>query len=129
MRVDGLTRSAFAACPVWTWDDSHEGYESVDTAEEPPGDTLFVKARVDAANGMEFDGYIVNDHPYAIGIFVGNDQFILNLNLQDLWAEDLASIAQLSGATGDLLPLRYRTCVPYPDGRTMEGVFTRDGQT
>lgn len=111
MSRKSLTRACFDDHPVWEWDERMEGHVPVESFDPLPSDrgTLFIRARFVAASGDRFTGYVVGgDSPYAVGLFVGAEEFVLNLRLPEMIEADSVRIAELIGADSlTLFPLRY----------------------
>ena len=111
MSEKDLTREGFARHPVWAWDDDMEGHVPVEPFDPLPRDraTLFIRARFVAASGEELRGYLIGSETfYAVGLFIGGEEFVLNLNLPQMIEVDMEKIRRLLGAPElQLFPLRY----------------------
>lgn len=82
-----LTAGGFALYSIWVWDDEQEGYHSLIGSGAFPDQfgTCFIKAAFKAANGKDLDGYLVGVQSfYAFGLFVGNQEYLINLSVPDL---------------------------------------------
>ena len=85
---------------------------------------LFVRAHLRAGE-QEFDGYLIGGYTFfGFGIFVGNQNFIFNLNLPEM---NSALISDVSKATGifftDFFPVYYTSDVRFADGKIIDGKF------
>ena len=123
-----LSRASFQQSPVWKWDESQEGHEPVVDwrplkKDEP---VLFIKADFIAADGSKFEGYLVGlESFYAVGLFVENNEHVLNLNLPDMIDSSIKLIReQLGRAQLNLFPLKYKTEVSFDDDKKLTGVLT-----
>lgn len=125
MSEGDLTEAAFQRHPIWKWDDAMEGYLPVQQPDPLPHDqgTLFIRARLTAASGEEFSGYLIGVEAfYAVGLFVLGQEFLLNLNLPDLIAGDAEQLRSLLGkASLELFPLKYRDDVGFQHSPPLRG--------
>jgi hypothetical protein len=125
MSESDLTEAGLQRHPVWKWDDAMEGYLPVQQPDPLPHDqgTLFIRARLVAASGEEFSGYLVGVEAfYAVGLFVMGQEFVLNLNLPDLIADDTEQIRALLGKPAlQLFPLKYTDDVGFQHSPAIRG--------
>lgn len=123
-----LTRSLFQKCPVWKWDESQESHEPVwdwqPLARDEP--TYFIKADFTTNDGVDLNGYLVgHDTFYAIGIFIEDYEYVLNLNLADMMEDSIKEICQKMGrAELDVFPLKYQTEVNFEGEESLGGSLT-----
>ena len=126
--IKSLSSALFRKYPVWKWDGKQEGHEPVLNWQPLLNDepTLFIKASFTAADGTQLDGYLVGlDTFYAIGIFVGNIEYVLNFNLPDMIDESLRSICkELDKRELKLFPLIYETEVAFEGNKYLTGVLS-----
>jgi len=122
-----LTEELFARHPIWKWNDAMEGYLPVPHSDPLPKDqgTLFIRARFAAASGEQFAGYLVGLVSfYAAGLFVKDEEFILNLNLPDLMEADVARIKErLENPALRMFPLKYQDDVGFQHSPPLIGVL------
>jgi hypothetical protein len=123
-----FTKADFDQYLVWVWDDEMEGHLPLSENELSPDseyDTFFIKARFEV-NGCWFDGYLLGDETYyAFGLFVGDQQFIMNLNAPDMIEEGLVEIRRLMNwEPFELFPFRYESPVRYEGGQVIAGTLT-----
>jgi hypothetical protein len=126
-----LTKADFDEHPVWLWDDEKDGYLPISESEIPLDDDdddygpYFIKARFEV-NGHWSDGYLVGDDSfYAFELFIGGQDFPMNLNMPDLIEESLIEICRLmKWEPFELFPLRYESPVRYKGGRVIAGTMT-----
>lgn len=123
-----LTPSSFREYPVWKWNESQDGVEPVFNwdpirSDEP---TLFIKADFIAADGTKFEGYLVGLKSFhAFGLFVGDEEYVLNINLPEFIDMDLQAIRkQLGKSELNLFPLEYKTEVSFEDHKKLAGTIT-----
>jgi len=124
MSEKNLTKEHFDRHPVWTWDDEMEGHVPAEPFDPLPDETtLFIRARLVAASGEELRGYLIGSESfYAVGLFVGNHQFVLNLNLPELIEADALKIRQLLDAPDlELFPMRYEDDVNFERSAALRG--------
>jgi len=103
-----LSLAAFERFPIWTWDDEQEGYHPVAGTGALPVEfpTLFIRAAFTMTSGRLLTGYLIGlETFFGFGIFVAENEYLVNLNLPDLAAPVLQSLAVEFGE--DVLPLRY----------------------
>jgi hypothetical protein len=121
IRERDITLESFQRFPIWTWDDSEEGYHPVVGNGEYPDEcpVLFIAAEFTLSSGQQLPGYLIGrDTFFAFGLFVGATEFVFNRNLPD----SLASGSQfLSERYGNVFPICYRAVVPWPVA--IEGKF------
>jgi hypothetical protein len=123
-----FTKADFDQYPVWVWDDEMEGHLPLSENEPSPDGEygpFFIKARFEV-NGCWFDGYLIGDETYyAFGLFVGDHEFVMNLNMPDLIEESVVEICRLMNwGPFELFPLRYESPVRYEGGREISGTLT-----
>lgn len=127
-----LTSNLLARHPVWQWDDSMEGHLPVMTYDPLPADlgTLFIRAKFEAASGEGLRGYLVGDvlvgdvSFYAVGLFVGGEDFPLNVGLTEFLAQSVSRIRQLLGRPAlQLFPLKYVDDVGFVHSPPLRGVL------
>jgi len=121
-----LTREGFDACPVWTWSESNDSYSPVWKLNPLPEDvsTLFLKARLEAASGECFSGYLVGRKSfYAFAIFLEGAEYVVNLNLPETVEEAVSSIGMKLGRNLRLFPLKYETDLHFEGESCIAGVF------
>jgi len=127
MSAAELTQEQFERCPIWKWDDAMEGYLPVAHSDPLPKDqgTLFIRARFAAASGEQFTGYLVGlGSFYAAGLFVKDEEFILNLNLPDLMEADVARIKELlDNPALRMFPLKYQDDIGFQHSPPLIGVL------
>jgi len=108
-----LSPAMLDECPVWTWNESNDGIVPVRDWNPLPEDLspMYIKAHFVAADGTEFEGYLIgSDTYYAFGIFVGDAGYGFNLNLVDWFAEELEKICrQLGREHIELFPVAYHS--------------------
>ena len=70
-----------------------------------------MKASFETPDGTRFDGYLIGRESfYAFGLFVGGEEYVLNLNLPELVEKNLKVIcAHLGKNRMDIFPLKYET--------------------
>jgi hypothetical protein len=120
---DTLTQEDLDRYPIWTWDDRNEGLHPLSETEQAPDGywPLFIKARFYASEHT-FDGYLVGTH--ALGLFVNEEQFVLNLNMPDRIEGHLVEICRLLGCQPfKLFPLRYESPVRSKEGDPIAGTI------
>lgn len=114
--------------PVWKWDDDMEGHVPVIDYDPLPEDevTLFIRATFTTPTGETLPGYLVGSESfYAIGLFVGGHEFVLNLNLPEMIAQDAERILELLGGSREgLFPLAYRDDVGFRHSPAIRGSFS-----
>ena len=104
-----LSLAAFERFPIWTWDDEQEGYHPVSGSGALPVEfpTLFIRASFTTPSGRRLVGYLMGlESFFGFGLFIGEKDYLINLNLPDLAAPVLRSLALELGE--NILPLRYR---------------------
>ncbi|MCA8923024.1 MAG: hypothetical protein KDD82_14510 [Planctomycetes bacterium] len=112
--------------PVWTWDEAMEHLVPVPACRHLPTDAdVFVKARLTAADGTEFSGYVVGTfRAIALTILHNRDQFTFNAGLPRLAAAELNRLRKATKNKRLLLfPLRYSTDFAWEGDRRFEGTF------
>ena len=119
-----LSLAAFERFPIWTWDDEQEGYHPVSGSGALPDEfpTFFIRATFLTRSCAQLGGYLIGLQSFfGFGLFVGGKEYLINLNLPDLAAPVLQSLAVELGES--VLPLRYSAAVP---GRApIQGKFER----
>lgn len=114
---DYLKSSDFDECPVWRLDkdaDTHFPVRSLNDIPELVRD-LRILAEFTAPNGQKMLGRVGGiDRIFAIGLFVGDNTFIINKNMPKDAREQAEAFLQASGLSNrlsyeTLFPLRYET--------------------
>jgi hypothetical protein len=119
-----LSLAAFERFPIWTWDDEQEGYHPIAGSGALPVEfpTLFIRAAFTTPSGRRLVGYLIGlDSFFGFGLFVGEKEYLVNLNLPDLAAPVLQSLTMELG--GSILPLRY--CTEIAGLSPIQGTFER----
>jgi hypothetical protein len=128
MMTDTLSPTLLQEYPVWKWDDSQDWLEPVLDWESSRRDepTYIIKADFIAVDGTQFEGYLIGlDTYYAFGLFVGENEHILNFNLPDRMEERIKEISeQLHNSDLTLFPLRYTSEVRLEDDKQITGIFS-----
>jgi hypothetical protein len=102
--------------PVWTWseDEDESLIEPVSVGHTLPRShsSLFVKAIVTFANGIQFPGALSircsDEAVYAVSVFVDTDEYIFDLISRDFFQDELPKLAnQLKVQIEEILPLAY----------------------
>jgi hypothetical protein len=128
MNFKTLACDSFELCPVWKWGDDEDSYEPVWKYDPLPDDqgALLVRARLTAASGEEFSGYLIRGGSvYAVGIFLGSEEFVLNVRLPEECEHDVDQIRRLLGAPAlRMFPLRYRSDVRLARCESVVGEFS-----
>lgn len=94
------------------------------TAPLPSFQYLYLSARITAADGTEFAGYVLGPDSYFVAVFHNSEEYGFNARLPDLGDAELARLRLNSGLKlSPFLPLRYVTPLQRDDGRRIEGVF------
>jgi hypothetical protein len=107
--------------------DDHCAYPILRPYPLPYRMRIYIKARFTTPAGSTLDGYVVNDAAYAIGLFVGEDEFFSSSH--PIFKKDNVDLRdQLQQAIGRLedpiFPLRYETDFIGHDGTLIAGLFT-----
>jgi len=127
MHTQDLNEESFEIHPVWTWDESTEGYVSVDDYEPLPDNIspFFLKAKFETQDTKKFNGYLVGTNVfYAFGIFINKNEFGVNFRLPDLYEEDLSKIRRiLNEPNFNLFPLIYTSELHFKSCENISGVF------
>lgn len=94
------------------------------TVPLPDFQFLFLVARITAADGTEFAGYILGQHPYVLAVFHDGEEYGFNTNLRDLGEAETSRLRRDSQfKLSPFMPLRYVTPFLRDDGQRIEGVF------
>jgi len=112
MECSDFSWELFERHPVWKWNATVDGYCPVEDFDPLPTDepTLFMKATLTASTGEVFDGYLVGlDRFYAFGLFVGGEEYVINLRLPETIEAAAAAISRKLGKPVRFFPLRYET--------------------
>lgn len=129
-KIEQLTRELLAEYPVWKWDASEDYKEPVTNWSPLPihEHVLFLKADFTAADGTEFEGYLVGLRSfYAFGLFVNDRTYVLNLNLKEELDEDVAEIYKSLGKEKvDFFPVEYKTNLAFEAEGQIAGILTID---
>ena len=90
----------------------------------PDDRLLYLLANFRTRSGHTFDGYLVTENPNCVGVFVGSEEILFNVNLRDLADADIGKVARYLGVTpDDLFPLTYTTGFRLSDGTLVAGTF------
>src|SRR5581483_9428392 len=84
-----LSLAAFERFPIWTWDDEQQGYHPVTGSGPLPVDcpTFFIRAAFTTTSGRQLVGYLIGlETFFGFGLFVGKNEYLINLNLPHLAA-------------------------------------------
>jgi len=105
-----MSLDAFRKYPVWIWNDTEDALVPVENWKQLPNDDpLFIKAVFTGPDGAKYDGYLVGyEHYHAFGLFVGEEEYILNFTLPDMMADSIHAIGNQVGKNNlKLFPLEY----------------------
>lgn len=87
-----LSLDVFREYPVLKWNDAEDSHVPLANWKQLPKDvpTLFIKAMFAAADGAKYEGYLIGlENFYAFGLFIGENEYVLNLNLPDMIADSM----------------------------------------
>lgn len=93
---------------------------------------LYLAARITAADGTEFDGYILGQSPHLVAVFHKGEEYGFNTHLPDMGADETARLRHDSRLElSPFMPLQYVTQFHRDDGSRIEGVFDygQDGES
>lgn len=121
-----LSKGDFEEYPVWVWDDENVGYLPLSKTEPVTGEygTLLIKADLEAG-GHKFKGYLVGISSfYAFGIFIDNQEVIINLNLlEDLESQVEQICKVLDCKPFSMFPLQYDSPIVV-NGKKITGILS-----
>jgi hypothetical protein len=88
----------------------------------PDRPDVLVAASVELAAGRRLPGYRLS--PWVVGIFAAGREWVFNRGLPAQARRTALDLARALGTAPEaILPLRFRTIVPGPDGLPVEGAF------
>jgi hypothetical protein len=128
MKIKRLSYELLRKQPVWKWDETNEFLcpvlEYNPLPENEP--TLFIKAVFETPEKYRFDGYLIGLHRYyGFGLFVEDQEFVMNLNLPDMIEENLNIICNTLGRQELVLfPLMYETNYYFEGKQKINGVIS-----
>ena len=129
-KVKDLSLESFLQHRVWCWDDDEMHHIPVPLHEHAslPDDlgTLFIRAKCVVGSVHQLNGYIIGLRSlFGLAIFVGDREFIFNLNLPEFANEDSLEVSKLLGIKGaDVFPICYETGLHFRGGDNLAGEFS-----
>lgn len=121
-----FTKEDFIQHPIWTWDDDMDAKIPISGIEPSMYDfgTFFIKCEFTISN-HNFDGYLIGSSSYyAIGLFVGGDEFVLNKNTPDLNSNTMKKISKIICCDSlPLYPIFYRSGIRFKEGAEISGIL------
>ena len=120
-----MTYEQFLKYPVWTWNESRDGYVPVLQTSPLPDDedTLFMLSTFVRENGLCLPGYVVGiDSFYAFGVFVDGKSYRFNVRLPSEAAATKQALAdQLELPVSEVFPLAFRSEFGFLDSPPISG--------
>lgn len=124
-RIKMFTKSSFDKHPVWVWDDDMDAEIPLSDMEPSKNEfgAFFIKCQFEVSK-HSFEGYLIgNNSCYAIGLFLENEEFILNKNTPDLNEKTLKKICKILQCDPfPLYPIFYKSDVRFKEGGEISGV-------
>lgn len=118
-----LLGADFEQYPIWTWTDDHERLRPINELDLSTADHqgLLIKARFRSTNGCLLDG---EESFFAFGLFVGDREFVMNLNMPRAMRSDLEIICRsLQCDPSTFFPIYFESDIQLEDGIAIEGVL------
>jgi hypothetical protein len=99
-----MTEQELRVCPVWTWNDTNDGWIPATTHDGLANDDrLFIRATFFCPNGIELIGYVsgwVTLYMYAV--FYDGVDYLFNANTPDLNSKSREKLAEAMGEPREL---------------------------
>ena len=105
----------------------HCVYTLLQTNPLPERMRIFIRARFRTPNGVNLNGFVVNEDAYALGIFWENVKYVFNNHplLRELNEEQEAKLRDTVGDA--IFPLQYETDFRNNAGERIRGEFSLGG--
>ena len=104
----------------------HCVYTLLESDPFPERMRIFIKAKLNTANGVELDGYVVNENAYCLGVFYKGKEFIFSthpllIKENNKQQQDLALL--LNSENADIFPIEYITTFKSRINSEIKGEF------
>lgn len=132
IKAEHLSERHFRYARVWEYVDEEDSWEENNELRPvlesvlSPDDLglILIKADFWSADGHHFNGYVVSEQPYAIGLYVNDREFVFNVNLKKEAVQQLSDLRRLVGNGGtNIFPLIYKAQAKLADGGEISGEF------
>jgi hypothetical protein len=123
----GVSREeAFQAFRQNERDNEHCVYTMLQANPFPPRMCIFIKASLQAANGLSLKGYVMNEDAYCLAVFSKGTEFIFSRQpmLEELNRKEEQKLRKsIGGPSSELFPMSYATDFRDSDGKVISGMF------
>lgn len=100
----------------------HAAYPMLKLDPIPDRMRVYIKAQFTCSDGRKLDGYVINEGTYAFCIFVNQDEFFFNLNLEQMFQSSLQSLAyRVESTINAVKPVSFETGFFNTEGTQIAG--------